>query len=183
MIAFLFHSEAGVAGAAAGLSYALSVLIPSLFPFMVLASFFSSFVENKNPFLIFALSVLGGYPIAAKCLENDNLSKNNASYIIYSCVNPGISFMTVIVSKTLIKNTTLALLVILSVYISSFLIFLFTYLIFKPRIIVSLNQKVDFVDCVSSGIKSVISMSSFVILFSSLEFLLFSYAAGDFFDH
>ena len=154
---------------------------------MVLASLFSTFAENKNPFLIFILSVLGGYPIAAKCLENDDLSKNNASYLIYACVNPGISFMTVIVSKTLIKNEILGLLVILSVYISSFLLFLFTYLIFKPKVNINTNAKNDFVDCVSSSIKSIINMSAFVILFSSFEFLLFSYAAGDlcyqFFEH
>ena len=44
-----------------------------------------------------------------------------------------------------------------------------------------MNVKNDFVDCVSSSIKSVISMSAFVILFSSMEYLLFSYAAGEFF--
>jgi len=187
MIAVLFHSEESVAGAASGISYALSVLIPSLFPFMILSSAFSQTVKNKSPFLIFLLSVLGGYPVAAKCLENDDLSKNNASILIYTCVNPGISFMTVIVSKTLLQNSLLGLLVTLSVYISSFILFLVSYFIYKPSIISKNDGSFDLVECVSSSTKSIISMSFFVIAFSALEYLIFSFGIGDilyfFFEH
>lgn len=113
VLALRFRAEAA-AGTAAGISACLNSLVPSLFPFVVLACALSSggaaavlfrplgpvmrrvfrLPEAAAPALVFGL--LAGYPagarIAASLRDTDALSEKDAARLMLFCTAPGLAF-------------------------------------------------------------------------------------------
>ena len=110
MLLCILDFKTAFAGAAEGINLCVTVLIPSLLPFMILATILirslrkyticklskilqiPSGAEN-----IFLISLLGGYPIGAQCLSGEyaegNLSKDDAQRMLAFCNNAGPAFI------------------------------------------------------------------------------------------
>lgn len=174
------------------------VLIPSLYPFMIFATFvgktnYLGFVERKLKFLtriIFnvpyectsavLLSLIGGYPIGAKMIatmyESKKITKETACKLSYSLVGSGIGFLIIFVGKTLLNNTKIGLCLFLAQVLSVIIIGLLNRYIFKSENLSSVNnnQKNNFcfsdslIDSVKSSTYSIIEMCGMVIFFSSV---------------
>ncbi len=131
----LIYSETSRQGIKNGINLCLGMLIPSLFPFMILASFMinSRIFENPNsplskiteklfylpgytyPAII--LSFIGGYPIGAKIVkslyENKKINNEQLNRMMCFCVNSGPAFTISLLGETLLKNKTIGLIIFL----------------------------------------------------------------------
>ncbi len=116
-------------------------LIPALFPFMVLSSYISdSSVARmisklfEKPFKLifktsgygvipFILGCLGGYPVGAKTVcefyESKKISQNDASRLLYWCINPSPAFLITAVGTFMLGNTKSGFLLYFSCLLSS----------------------------------------------------------------
>lgn len=141
-------------GALNGLIYCGDTLIPSLFPFMFIASFAvksgaASYVGNKLSFITeklfglpgccsttIILSMIGGYPVGArgvKSLYDDNMiSDKEAEKMMFFCVGAGPSFIISVVGEQFLHNSKVGIILLISQIISSILI----------GIIINLKEKV-----------------------------------------
>ena len=78
MVVLIAYPEKMATGIADGLLICGNILIPSLFPFTVLAMFFieSNILQRhlKTPIMfslfVFLLSIIGGYPVGAKIISS-----------------------------------------------------------------------------------------------------------------
>ena len=131
-------------GALNGLIYCGNTLIPSLFPFMFIASFTvksgaAFYLGNKLSILTeklfglpgycsttIILSMVGGYPVGArgvKSLYDDNMiSDKEAEKMMYFCVGAGPSFIISVVGEQFLHNSKVGIILLVSQIISSILI-------------------------------------------------------------
>lgn len=131
-------------GALNGLVYCGDTLIPSLFPFMFIASFAVksgaavaigrklSFITEKLFGLpgycstTIVLSMIGGYPVGArgvKSLYDDNMiTDKEAEKMMYFCVGAGPSFIISVVGEQFFHNSKIGIILLISQIISSILI-------------------------------------------------------------
>lgn len=128
-ICFLFMYPANCIEAAKdGLTTALYIALPSIFPFMVLSKFIiagnlhyiiSEFIGkpfeflfgvNKKYAVIFVLGCIGGYPIGAitinEMLQKKEISVRDAQYLLGFCNNCGPMFIIGTVGSILLNNAT-----------------------------------------------------------------------------
>lgn len=130
-VSIIFFSNEFSNGILRGLYLCGEVLIPSLFPFMILANFIINCNSLKflnrilSPFtkaifgvdgscsLAIILSLIGGYPVGAKSVaelkENKIINENTAKKLSYSLVGSGPGFLIVYVGNKLLKSTKLGL--------------------------------------------------------------------------
>ncbi len=121
----VFPAQASL-GAKNGLNYSLNILIPSLYPFMVLSVFVvkSGLAEKIGRFLekptraLFRLpgaaatpalmGLIGGYPAGARSVaalyESGAVSAQEAERMLFFCVNSGPSFVITAVGVGFLKN-------------------------------------------------------------------------------
>lgn len=110
MLICILDFKTAFAGAAEGVNLCLTVLIPSLLPFMILASILIRSLGQRSvgklgkilkipsgAESIFLVGLLGGYPIGAQCLSRkyteDDLSKDEAQRMLAFCNNAGPAFI------------------------------------------------------------------------------------------
>ena len=153
------------------------VLIPSLFPFGVCVLFIlkSDAVKRINPLLlIFIFSLLGGYPMGAKLINEEVLSKRldreNAEKMLNCCVNAGPAFIVSAVGAGVLKSQKIGYVLLVSHILASLVI----CLIWGP-ITQNKTEKREYISPVdnfvisaSDSAKAVMSICWFVILFSVL---------------
>lgn len=130
MIAVPNSSARGVSG---GIAYCINILVPSLFPFMFMASFivksriFENLQKAFSPLtkLMFYLpgctaptiflSLIGGYPVGARgvksLLENKEINSEQASRMMCFCVNAGPAFILGVVGSALLKNPFMGMII------------------------------------------------------------------------
>lgn len=123
----VFPAQASL-GAKNGLNYSMNILIPSLYPFMVLSVFVvkSGLSEKIGRFLekptraLFRLpgsaaasalmGLIGGYPAGARSVaalyESGAVTAAQAERMLYFCVNSGPSFVITAVGVGFLKNPT-----------------------------------------------------------------------------
>lgn len=148
---FLVYPTETAKSVSEGLSLCLEVIIPSLFPFMVVSSIFASSsiceklgkVFRKPTELIFslsgealcpiAISVIGGYPTAAFCarqlFEKGQLPQRDYRRILLFAVNPSPSFAVGAVGAIMLGSKTSGAIIFFSVIISSLLLGVFSRLV------------------------------------------------------
>lgn len=124
--ALLIFPAQAAQGAADGVGYCLDILVPSLYPFMVLAVFVvkSGLARRIGGFLegftqrVFRLpgcaaptilmSVIGGYPAGARSIaalyEDGSISRSQAERMLCYCVNAGPSFVVTAVGVGFLKS-------------------------------------------------------------------------------
>lgn len=145
---FLLFPKETAENVSDGIELCLSVLVPSLFPFMVLSSAFSSgvlceklsaffgfaskriFALGKNCFCPVLVSLFGGYPTAAFCagrlFEKGMISKRDFRRLLLFAVNPSPSFAIGAVGSMLLGSKEIGAVIFFSVVFSSFLLGIFS---------------------------------------------------------
>lgn len=166
-----------------------SVIIPSLYPFGVCTLYFlkSGIFERLDflspvtlklfglsayPFFIFLFSLVGGYPIGTKLLNeavNDKiLTPDSARKMSRFCVNAGPAFIISAVGCGILGNKKLGVVLFVSHILSSLIICRFFGKVTaqKPQNKDFVNPVDNFVLSASQTSSSVLSVCAFVILFS-----------------
>lgn len=205
-ILFLSSSQIVGSGVREGLRLCSDVVIPSLFPFMVLSGFMAtsriSSMLNKifSPITkyVFRLPVaaaspllmgwVGGYPVGARTLtlmvNQRHLSEKTASRMLCFCVNAGPPFLMCAVGASMFGSMKLGILLLAAQFTSSLIIGIALGLLskkegeppssppyrFRP-------YSICFVQSVNDASAGMISICSFVILFSAITSLLTSTGA------
>lgn len=142
-------------GAADGLLYCAQVLIPSLFPFMVL----SSFVVNSgisaalsrilSPVTVhlfrlpgsagvtILLSMFCGYPVGARgvrsLLDQRLITQQQAARMLYFTVGAGPAFLVFAVGASLLHNTATGIILLIAQVLSQLILGFFTRFLCKDR--------------------------------------------------
>lgn len=171
----------------------LNILIPSLFPFMVISVFLTECNLTKYVFKLpssllsrlsgldkrycdlFFIGMIGGYPAAAKnisiMVKNSELNKRDASILLCFCTNAGPSFLITAVGCRMFLSNEIGIIL----YVSSLLSSLSILLMYSGKISHKAQTKPqklaqNYCDCfVKSVISSCNTMTiicAFVILFS-----------------
>ena len=192
-------------GIISGLTLCMTVLIPSLFIFMIIAQYVansrvSHLLSNllspvttkvlklpKESSSVILLSLIGGYPIGARCvatlLNNHSINEEQAKKLSLIAVNSGPGFVLNYVSCALLNNEKAGTILFVSQLLSFFIIAILIGWIYKVK---DENTKVhksqnstSIVEAVESGCKATANMCAMVIVFSALisvsDFLLSSY--------
>ena len=169
------------------------VLIPALFPFSVCVLFImKSGVTEKLDFLspvtlklfglsascftLFVLSMLGGYPIGAKLLDqavsSKKLSQSKAQKMLGFCINAGPAFIVAAVGNGIFGSKKLGYILLFSHILSSFIICIFYHFIgenfnFSKNLhIKNISPADNFVLSAGESASVTLNICSFVILFS-----------------
>lgn len=201
-VGLLTQSEAVSQGIQSGLKICAGVLIPSLFPFMVLSGFLSLtnaagilsipltplttrvFKLPKELGAVVLLSLIGGYPVGAKSismlLSQGKITKKTAERMLCFCVNSGPSFLITAVGTGMLANKKAGVILFCTQTATTLLIGMIVSLRAKvpPVENTSIRMKGDeaFVTAVSSASSSMLAMCSFAVLFSGI--LSFISASG-----
>ncbi len=192
-IAIRFSKECST-GVLSGLAFCMAVLIPSLFIFLVIASYISSskaffafsklfgkatqklFNIPKISSGVIFLSVLGGYPVGARCVktlyENKSITKEQAKKLAVIAVCCGPSFVLNFVGSALLNNNKAGAILLASQIIA----FITIALICGKAIKVNdetikstdIGNSSGLVKAVEGGCKATVSMCSMVIVFSAI---------------
>lgn len=137
----IMHPSEAVKGVGSGLETCVSVVVPSLFPFMVVSSFLSAMpVSDKLskavspvmryvfrlpaqafPALLFGLT--GGFPVgcsvAAELLSQGKIEREHAQRLTLFCVNPGPAFTVTAVGAVMLGSVRAGVLLFASVCTAS----------------------------------------------------------------
>lgn len=177
--------------------FCINILIPSLFPFIFISSFsIKSGLANKLE-IIFSpltklfklpkicgasifLSYIGGYPCAAEgiklLLESKKISIKQAERMLCFCVCAGPAFIINVLGVSLLNNSKIGYILLLSHILSSFLIGLICSLLSKDNYNPTSNIKSNsqlkiseaLIESTTGSVYSIINMCSFVVLFSCI---------------
>lgn len=182
-------------GARKGITLCKDIIIPSLFPFLVLSSFailsgtvdfsgrktdkffrkFFNLSGQSGAVLLFSL--FAGFPVgasmASELFQKNKITKTEAQRITLSCVNAGPAFVIGAVGTTMLSSFKAGVLIFISISVSSVLIAYLSKFIFqkdflneiKPMGETSVSQSL--VTSVYNSSKSMFSICGWIILFSS----------------
>ncbi len=181
-------------GAANGLLLCGRVIIPSLFPFTVctlllmrseiigLLKFLDSFSAkhlhiNSREFTVFLLSMIGGYPVGAKLIEelavSNSTDRKQAGILLCCCVNAGPAFTVLAVGSGVFSSHTVGYCLLASHLLSSILLIFLLRRFLKP--VPATAQKITepfserFVSSAADASSAMISICAYVILFSCIN--------------
>ncbi len=199
--ALLIFPAQAAAGALKGVSYSLEILIPSLYPFMVLSVFvvrsglsakLGKRLEGATRALFrlpggtaasVLMSAIGGYPAGARSVaslyEAGAVNEEQAQRMLYFCVNAGPSFLITAVGAGFLKSPSSGALL----FCTQLTVFLLLGLISgalgraekvgkTPEVKADPGAVQAFIASAADGASSVLSMCCFVILFAAVMNLL-----------
>lgn len=203
-LAFLllrFPSKAGD-GVLYGINLCIKTIIPSLFPFMVLSSFFAesglceklgqSF-ETLTMFLfrqpgisssVILLSNIGGLPIGAKMIkllyENEKITKEQGQRLLLFCINPGPAFVISSVGYYMLGSSKAGVILFVSQMTASLTVGVLTRFISNGKDMeTAIKPSIEkpkiaqsLVNAATQSTYSMIAICGWVVIFSSLERLI-----------
>ena len=182
-------------GARNGITLCKDIIVPSLFPFLVLSSFATSsgtidFLGRKTDKLfrkffklsgrsgaVVLFSLFAGFPVgasmASELFSQNKITKTEAQRITLSCVNAGPAFVIGAVGTTMLSSFKAGVLIFIALSLSSVFIAYFSKFIFEEDVLketksiskTSISQSL--VNSVYGASKSIFSICGWVILFSS----------------
>lgn len=200
-ICVLNCASASSKGAFEGLKICSNIIIPSLFPFTVLTILFQKnggllwvgkklnkltcflFKITGLQFSVILLSLIGGYPIGAKIInelyKSGDLNEKDAKKLLRFCVNPSPAFFVSAFGINILKNKTAGVILLISNLISC----LTLNIIFnRNKMNICDGQKQQktedksisdsFVESVFESTKIILNICAFVTLFSSIAEIL-----------
>lgn len=161
----LLFPKCSANGVSKGIEFCLNVLVPSLFPFMVL----SSFIITSGVYRIFSkplgvvtrilfklpaecgsavlLSLIGGYPVGARSIgslyQNGVINNKQAEKIAYFCVCSGPGFLITFVGSTLYSNIKIGIILLISSVISVIICGIITRFTIKTNIQTENNSIIE----------------------------------------
>lgn len=195
ILLFMILPNTGRNGAAQGLVLCGRVIIPSLFPFtffvlLIMRSGFEEKLSFLNPitknifrldikhFITFLFSLLGGYPVGARLIEElysqNKTDKKTARALLCCCVNSGPAFTVLFVGEGIFGSKIIGYYLLASSIISSTIILF----ILRKNFTINTYEKTkksyisisgNFVSSAADASSSMLSICGFVILFSSLN--------------
>ena len=184
------------AGIKNGLMTSYCVLIPSLFPFLIISSFIlksnlSYYISkplSRLTSILFKLpactgatiilSLIGGYPIGAKLIsilyEKQEITKAQAERMLCFCVNSGPAFLISAVGAIMLSSVKIGLFLFISQTIASIVTGIIVSRKNPPNDNLKsiarpkLNPSVGLVEAVSESINNIILICGFVVFFSCI---------------
>ncbi len=195
----LFFPAAAAQGAARGLEYCLVILVPSLFPFMVLSTYLvkSGISESLGRFLgpatrfLFHLpgcsaatifmSMIGGFPVGARGIaalyEEGSINDREAGRMLSFCVNAGPAFVISVVGLGLLGSVEAGAILLTAQLLAALLLGVFLGAAAKsggspPQRPKRKTSASPFINSTIDAAKGTMNMCAFVILFSVLISLL-----------
>ena len=200
--AILCNPSIASKGAVSGLKICSSVVIPALFPFTAVSIFFQKsgaidtvgkifncfsqkiFKIGGSSFAVVLLSLISGYPIGAKIIDemysSKAITKSEALNLLKYSVNPSPAFFISVIGYNLLGSKNIGVILLTANLLACFLIMFlnrfsykrvaFTPKTYKSEHTVSLSDA--FVQSVSQSAKTIISICAFVTLFSCISELL-----------
>ncbi len=196
-----FPTQAGE-GVLDGINLCVKTVIPSLFPFMVLSSFFaeSGLCEKigavfekitnllfKQPGIssaVILIANIGGLPIGAKMVkqlyENKKLSMDQGQRLLLFCINPGPAFVISSVGCYMLGSAKAGVIIFVSQLSASLILGMLTsftandesYENITPVTYEKPKIAQSLVNAASQSASGMIAICSWVIIFSSLEKLI-----------
>lgn len=182
-----------------GITLCGEIIIPSLFPFTIVSIFMfkSGIISNickiispitkvlfkldETTFGVYLLSLIAGYPVGAKLInelhKNKIISSKKAENMLYYCVNGGPAFIVIAVGLGLLNNKQIGLILLFSHILSS-LIICFIIARFENfedsnhNNIKKTNLISAFVESTADATTSMFSICSWVILFSVVSVVI-----------
>lgn len=140
-VCLIIHPQNTAEGIKNGFLLLGNNLIPALFPFMVLSSYISEssvarmisklfeksfkliFKTSGYGVIPFVLGCLGGYPVGAKTVsefyKSNKISQNDATRLLYWCINPSPAFLITAIGTFMLGNTKSGFLLYFSCLLSS----------------------------------------------------------------
>jgi sporulation integral membrane protein YlbJ len=191
----------GIAGARAGLLLCGDVIVPSLFPLLVLSVFvintglaqrFGRLFEKPvravfklpgSAAAALGLGLIGGYPVGARACADlyrtGALEKRDAERLLVFSINSSPAFIIGAVGSGLLGSTQAGVLLYCAHIAASLIIGVLSCAFRKPErrvtqraVIKSQPVPTAFVSAVTSSATSILNICAFVVLFSSLVSLL-----------
>lgn len=183
-------SDVCKSGAGRGILICGNVIIPSLFPFMVCISLIIKTAESGSThfsvkrqeyfeiFKIMCLSMLGGYPIGAKLINDlyaqKRINLKTANIMQMYCVNAGPAFIISAVGNGIFNSVYVGITLFFSHIIPSFLIELCTLKFINTKFEKTYqNQHLtfseNFVTSTAESASSVMKICTFVLIFSIIN--------------
>ncbi|MDD7483197.1 MAG: hypothetical protein PUK85_03905 [Clostridia bacterium] len=193
----LIFSGAAAQGIEGGIQLCLTVLIPSLFPFLTLSAWLSQQPIRPEPekkrrglfgrvfhlpslcLPLFLLSLMGGYPSGARGLsllqKRGTLSDSQCALMLCGCVNAGPPFVVTFVGLSLLHSSTAGWILLGSGCLSSCLVFFLAARFFVPTpppspppLPKEEAKPGGLFAAVQQGSRSVLQLCALVVLFSGL---------------
>lgn len=200
-------------GALQGLLYCGNILIPSLFPFMVLSSFavksgLSDFIGKllapltKRIFhiegcagAIILIGLVGGFPVGAKGVttlyDEKRLNLESAQAVVMFLVGGGPGFIVAVIGNALYQDVLTGLILWGCQLAAQIFLGIFSCrkLVYMPSDDIINKKKTEkalstsVIEATESGIQGIISLCGLVIIFSCLYGLAESLKLNDTFEH
>lgn len=186
-------------GVKEGLDISFNMLIPSLFPFLVFSAFvvnseictylfrplkkiiYNLFLLPEQAITVFALSVIGGYPIGPqmikKLYEKGEISQLQGKKMLLFCMNPSPAFVISTVGYLFLESESTGIIIFLSIITSSTIIGILQRFIIADEYPYKFNNKNDnkyhsvsqvLIKSVENSVESAIRICAWVMLFNCL---------------
>ncbi len=195
---FIFYMPNAVTvGVTEGLKICFSVILPSLFPFMVLSSYIvkSQALRGLYKFLspvskyvfklpastipVIIMGLIGGFPVGAKMtsmlLERGEITKNQAIRLCLFAINGGPAFIITAVGANMLGNIRAGVVIFISICLS-YIILGFAISFFgdkeeasSPITAEAQSPMAAFSASVNDGVQGIISICAWVVLFSGFS--------------
>lgn len=195
----LVCSKSAKEGATTGLLICFNVIIPTLFPFTFCVLFLTNALNTKkqgflskitmflfglqiDEFIIFSLSLIGGYPTGAKLIDKhfSDLNKDHIkpNLMLCYCVNAGPAFIVMALGTEILNSKLLGWLLLSAHLVASLIIalilrrFIAKHESFVKTAKGSISIFENFVTSASDSASAVLSVCIYVILFSVINVFL-----------
>ena len=167
-----------------------NVVIPTLYPFTFCVLFIMNAINTKKlayfekgtkflfginaeEFLIFTLSLIGGYPTGAKLIEKrfSNLKTDDKkpNLLLCYCVNAGPAFIILAVGSGILNSKKLGIILFFSHIFASFILALLSKKRIKSNHYIPQKTELNIIDSfvlsVSESANATISICSFIVVF------------------
>lgn len=183
-------------GVSKGLELCVFVIIPSLFPFMVLSGFIVKsnvlspvykalapltnflFKQPSCTVAVIFMGLIGGFPVGTKMtaslLEEGRITQNQAQRLCMFCVNGGPAFIITAVGVNMLGNFRAGVVMFVSLSLSS-LVLGFISRFFDDKCYIKLSSKSNgqspllaLSSAVADNINAILSICAWVVIFNGL---------------
>lgn len=194
-LVFMFKFPSTVtSGVTEGLKMCFYIILPSLFPFMVLSTYIikSNIFEFAYKFLspvsrllfrqpactvpVIIMSMIGGFPVGIKMVGNllreNSITKKQAQRLCIFCMNGGPAFIITAVGVNMLGSTKAGVIMFVSLCLSSLIIGIFTRFLGDKDELKELtrspNTLVSLSSAVSDALQTVLGICAWVVIFSAI---------------
>lgn len=203
MISTICFSKEVSDGIYKGIYFCAEILVPSIFPFMVVSALtakselsFSGRIIGKIFRSVFGLSektavavligVFGGYPVGARAIgtlyKEKAISEKEAVIAAYTAVGAGPGFLITFIGIKLLHSFEAGIVLLISQFLSVIIIAIINRIIFGKENYISNNEykrprkaKNIFIESVSCAVYATIEMCAMVCVFSAFSSVIEKY--------